>query len=134
MRNRSMVLDDWYCRLEPSPISGIGVFAIKRILHGINPFKDQTNSSFRFSKRDLEKLSPLQASTLCYLNGVNDINDIWIPSYGMNIVSLACYINHSVNPNIHTCNGGHTFITSREIYIGEEITADYYSFGMGNLL
>jgi hypothetical protein len=33
------VLRDCYCRLQPSKISGIGVFAIRDIPKGRNPFK-----------------------------------------------------------------------------------------------
>jgi SET domain-containing protein len=56
-----------------------------------------------------------------------------IPNYGLNVIHLNGYLNHSTTPNMRTRNG-YDFITLRKILAGEELTVDYRTFGAKELV
>ena len=51
-----------------------------------------------------------------------------VPNYGLNVVHLNCYLNHSTRPNLRTSDG-FNFIARRKISMGEELTVDYRTYG-----
>lgn len=51
-----------------------------------------------------------------------------VPNYGLNVVHLNAYLNHSETPNLRTTDG-FTFIARRKILVGEELTVDYRTYG-----
>ena len=53
---------------------------------------------------------------------------MWLPTCGTNVVYLNSYLNHSTAPNLRT-RDGFTFIALRKICEGEELTADYHTYG-----
>lgn len=71
------VLRDCYCRLQPSKISGIGVFAIRAIPRGVNPFraipKYAQPGRVRITEEELDGL-PGGLSTL--------VRDLFVPDEG----------------------------------------------------
>jgi hypothetical protein len=59
--------------------------------------------------------------------------EMWLPTCGTNVVYLNSYLNHSTSPNLRT-RDGFTFIALRKISEGEELTADYRTYGANDLL
>lgn len=123
------LLQKTYCRLQPSSIQGVGVFAIRDIPKNTNPFEGVTiPDSELFSQSELAEL-PEEVKTM-----VNDFfvadeeGRIDIPDYGLNGIDISFFINHSKTPNLITHDESVTFVTSRDIKKGEELTADYSTY------
>ncbi|MDE2019257.1 MAG: SET domain-containing protein-lysine N-methyltransferase [Patescibacteria group bacterium] len=118
-----------YCRLRPSSVSGVGVFAIRDIPKGINPFKNFL--SFHFSDLDPElvfnndRIDPAVKELVNDMYGIGDGRlNLW--QGGLNGIDISFFMNHSEkNPNMLSKESGEYFITAREIKKGEELFADY---------
>ena len=130
------VLANCYCRLAPSPIHGIGVFAIRNIPRGGNPFntlpKYARPGYVRMTSVELAALPPKLREMISALFVPTD-GEMWLPTCGTNVVYLNSYLNHSTAPNLRT-RDGFTFIALRKICEGEELTADYRTYGADDLL
>ena len=121
-----------YCRLKPSPISGIGVFAIRHIVKGINPMPEMRETEFvNVRKERLEDLSDELKKLVIDMWPEND-GVFEVPSYSLNEIGISFYLNHSKTPNMDTNDGG-DFYALRDIEPGEELTVDYGTYGELNL-
>lgn len=125
------LLDNVFCRIQPSPIHGVGVFAIRPIPQGINPMRECRSDAFEeISTADLADLpEPLQklVKDMCpEHDGVYDV-----PPFSLNEIGVSYYLNHSKTPNMGERDGD--FITLTEICSGEELTVDYGTYGELNL-
>jgi hypothetical protein len=125
------ILADCYCRLQPSPIHGIGVFAIRAIPKARNPFKTLTKyataGSVLVTYEELAVLPPKLAALIRALFAPMADGRLYIPTCGLNVIYLDTYINHSPDPNLRTKDGVR-FITTRRIGEGEELTVDYRTY------
>jgi hypothetical protein len=125
------VLADCYCQLQPSPIHGVGVFAIRDIPRNRNPFrtlpKYATTGFVRATEEDLAAVPPRLAALIRALF-VPTSGKMYVPTSGLNIIYLDTYINHSLHPNLRT-KDGERFVTNRLIREGEELTVDYRTYG-----
>jgi hypothetical protein len=125
------VLADCYCQLQPSPIHGIGVFAIRDIPKARNPFKTLTKyampGSVRVTDEELSILPPKLAALIRALFIPTTEGRLYIPTCGLNVIYLDTYINHSSHPNLQTKDGVR-FVTTRRIHEGEELTVDYRTY------
>jgi hypothetical protein len=125
------VLGDCYCRLQPSDIHGIGVFAVRDIPKGRNPFRTLTKYDsigyVRITESEMIALPPGLGDAIKALfiptNGV-----MHVPNHGMNVIRLNSYLNHSTTPNMRT-HDGYVFTTLRRILVSEELTVDYRTYG-----
>jgi hypothetical protein len=130
------VLRDCYCRLQPSTIHGIGVFAVRDIPKGRNPFdtipKYADFGYVRITEDELDAL-PSKLSEAIRALFVPTGGVMHIPNYGLNIIHLNSYLNHSVKPNMRTRNG-YDFVAMRRILAGEELTVDYRTYGADGLV
>jgi hypothetical protein len=125
------VLANYHCRLAPSPIHGIGVFAIRDIPRGKNPFNTLPKYArpryVRMTNAELDALPPKVREMICALF-VPTGGEMWLPNCGTNLVYLKSYLNHSTTPSLRTKDGYH-FISLRKICEGEELTVDYRTNG-----
>jgi SET domain-containing protein len=116
---------------KPSEIHGIGVFAIRDIPKGKNPFqtlpKYDAVGYARITEDELDALPP-KLSELIRALFVPTGGKMYVPNHGMNVIRLNCYLNHSTNPNMRT-KDGYDFIALRKIVGGEELTVDYHTYG-----
>ena len=126
--------NDIYCRLAPSTINGIGVFAIRDIPKGTNPFK-----TLNPNKDDIITITPNELKK----EGINEntiklCKDVFggfeprecdIYHYGPNDINIMFYMNHSTNNNIDVIELNNSvyygFITNRDIKTGEELFINY---------
>jgi len=124
--------NDIYCRLAPSKVHGVGVFAIKDIDRGIDPFKGADNS--RYVKIKKEQLKGLDKSVFKLFDDmfVFDKGIYWMPAKGLQSIDISYYINHSKNPNMIAEEQGEKFVTKRNIRKGEELLIDYDTYDAQN--
>lgn len=122
-------LQDTYCRLKPSKIEGVGVFAIRTIPKGINPFKGIREQ--RWYALHMEELKPLDPEVINMMDAffvIEKNGRVLIPENALNGMDISFFINNSRNPNVKTIDGGFTFITLSEIKKGEELTVSYATY------
>src|SRR5690242_21874553 len=90
------VLADCYCQLRPSPIHGIGVFAIRDVPKGRNPFKTlpkySTTGFVRATEDELAALPPRLAALTRSLF-VPTANTNYVPTDWLTTTNLDTYLN-----------------------------------------
>tara|TARA_Y100000310_G_C20575224_1_gene760065 strand:- start:27 stop:563 length:537 start_codon:yes stop_codon:yes gene_type:complete len=125
------------CRIGPSEIHGVGVFAIKDIPKGAELFK--TSNKLMSSDHDIidlseEELTDLddEVVTIIKSNFVKShLGSYSLPKGGPNELFWGYFINHSSVPNLsfkideEDKQGFVKFVANREIKRGEELTEDY---------
>ena len=114
-----------YVMIKPSPLHGIGVFAIRDIPKGTsNIFSKGVGDWIKVSKEEVEAL-PQHSKDLIENHCLFDEDFYFIPDYGFKLVDLVIYLNHSETPNVISLNDGEEFEAVRDIAIGEELLVDY---------
>lgn len=119
-----------YVRLMPSAIGGVGVFAIRDVPAGIDPFGEDNIVFEKIRISEIRNDSEIPdtvkkyAEDMCMTKG----GYFYIPKCGLNNINPSFFVNHSVTPNLKTDDAGEHFITLREIKAGEELTIDYYAY------
>lgn len=122
------IQDDVFTRLKPSSIEGVGVFAIKPIPKGTNPFRGDTREvdyvEFKPEELDCEPEIKRYIQDMCvFEDGV-----YYLPDVGVSAFTQGWYLNHSKEPNMATEDGGDQFIAIRDIEVGEELIIDYGTY------
>jgi len=121
--------ENTYCRIRSSKVSGVGVFAIKKIPKGTWIFKSCTPNSFhRFSKKELEELPAKVKEYVLDMCRCEGNCYYYVPKYGMNNIDISYFVNHSKKPNLGTKKEKDNFFALRNIKSGEELFTDYQCF------
>ena len=128
------ILDDLkknvYCRLKASD-HGVGVFAVRDIPSGINPFMGPRTAKDEWIKIAESEVYgnpefPEAARLMVEDFFIWKHGFIYFPPLGMNELGIGYFVNHSQNPNLREANK--EFITLREVKAREELTADYETY------
>lgn len=120
-----------FCRLAPSKLSGVGVFSIRGIPKGVDPFPTvypEKTDSVDITQEELESLPQGVGSLMRDFFMRSESGNYPVLSQGMNGMTLSYYLNHSDNPNLEMVDTGqnyYTFMTKRPVRKGEELTIDY---------
>jgi hypothetical protein len=113
-----------YCRLSPSPLGGIGVFAIRDIPAG-QPITDYNGGDLLLYAVTMEDYMGIEPE-IRHLIEQQTVFPPWSKNPMFNSPNsnqrLEAFMNHSVTPN------SDGIITLREVKKGEEITKDYTEF------
>lgn len=116
-----------YAALQPSPLHGIGVFAVRDIPEGCRDvFSKETGEWILLSFEEVEKL-PLHSKNFVETYYLYDEQHYFIPSHGCKVMDMASYLNHSNTPNLVSIEDGLYFEATRNIKAGEELLIDYGS-------
>lgn len=113
--------------LKPSPIEGIGVFALRDIPKGCRDMfgkPDDDSEWITVSKSEVEVL-PAHTQFLISNYCLYDSANYFVPAQGFKKMDLSFFLNHSDMPNIISINDGDYFETIRDIKEGEELVIDY---------
>ena len=111
--------------LKPSPVQGIGVFAITDIPKGRrNIFSKDTSEWIAVSKEEVATL-PEHSRGVIENYCLYDNDNYFIPEYGFKMADLVIFLNHSDEPNIFSLNDGADFEALRDIKEGEELLVNY---------
>ncbi len=117
-----------YVMIKPSPIEGIGVFAIRDIPKGCRDMFSRSvirhDEWIRIPKTDIDLL-PAHSKTLVETYCLFDEENYYVPEYGFKKMDLVNFLNHSDTPNIISINEGEFFEALRDIANGEELLVDY---------
>lgn len=111
--------------LKPSPVHGIGVFAIAPIAKGEREiFSRNEQQWIPISDEEMQNLPPhVQQVIENYC--LYDEHHYFIPEEGFKILDLVVFLNHSEHPNIKSIDDGLQFEALRNIEAGEELFIDY---------
>lgn len=113
--------------IRPSPVEGIGVFAIRDIPAGTRGlFSKGVGEWIPVSKKEVAGL-PAHARALIENYCLYDEENYFIADYGFKVMDLVNYLNHSDTPNLVSIRDGEDFETLRDIRSGEELFIDYGS-------
>jgi SET domain-containing protein len=118
---------DVYCGLMPSKIEGVGVFAVRDIPRGTNPFKEKNTKYISIKEQQLKKLDINVMEHIKKLF-VHSDGRYWLPKHGIQTLYITHYLNHSKNPNLTTTKNADYFLSIRDIKKGEELTVNYNLF------
>ena len=126
-------LKNTYCRLRASKIEGVGVFAIRDIPKGKNPFFGIKNCRWhKFETKELKKLDKEILKMIDDFFVIEKNNEVYIPETVFNGMDLSFFVNNSKNPNIKIVEDGKNealnFKTIRPIKKGEELTVSYATY------
>ena len=113
--------------LRPSPVEGVGVFAIRDIPKGCRDMfgkPDPAAEWITVSRAEVDAL-PAHAQFLVGNYCLFDEDHYFIPAAGFKKMDLSLFLNHSDTPNIISINDGDYFETLRDIRAGEELLIDY---------
>jgi hypothetical protein len=125
---RTFPHDKAYTRLQCSPISGIGVFAIRDIPKGTQVFKPDDDELVSVNVGEIEKLfkpgDPIRRlyEDFCVLRG-----KIYQCPVSFNKLTPPWFLNHSESPNV-AADLSLKFYAIHEIKAGKELTADYRTY------
>jgi SET domain-containing protein len=116
-----------YAALKPSPLHGIGVFAVRDIPKGCkNIFSEETGGWILLSMEEVEQL-PAHSKNFIETYYLYDNDHYFIPAHGCKVMDMANYLNHSSTPNLISVEDGLYFETTRNIKEGEELLVAYGS-------
>lgn len=130
---------DTYCRLKPSKGNGVGVFAIRDIPKGKDPFvladgKKIHKVPIEITKKDIKKHNIPPSVVKMVEDFVTDEGTrYFIPALGLNSIDISFYMNHSVkgcNVDIVTSKKSDflEFRTARKIKKNEELFINYSDY------
>jgi SET domain-containing protein len=113
--------------IKPSPVEGIGVFALQDITKGFRSMFSKANEQEQWipiTKTEVQNL-PAHAKALIENYCLYDDENYFVPDYGFKKMDLVNFLNHSDTPNIISVNDGEFFEAIRDIKQGEELFIDY---------
>ena len=115
-----------YTRLGITQNTGIGVFAIRDIPAGVNPFEGDDGAMVRVPVAEVERIDDPDVRNV-YVDFCPVEDGAYLAPANLNLLTTDWYMNHSDRPNI-TCSRDVAFMTARPVVKGEELTIDYGSF------
>ncbi len=114
-----------FVMLKPSPVAGIGVFAVADIKKGQrNIFSSDTSDWIKISKKEIATL-PQHSQAIVENYCLYDEGNYYVPEYGFKMVDLVIFLNHADEPNIISINEGEDFEALTDIKAGTELFIDY---------
>lgn len=119
--------DQTYVMLRPSPIEGIGVFALRDIPKGCRDIFSPPLAADDYvavPRATIDEL-PAHARRLVETYCLYDAESYYLPGGGFKKLDLVHFLNHSDTPNVASIDEGNWFEALRDIAAGEELLVDY---------
>jgi len=121
-------LEKTYCRIKKSRLGGVGVFAIRGIPKGADPFpmvKKQEWAEINVSQ--MKRVHPEALKMVYDFFSVEKDGTAWVPEYALNGMDISFFLNHSERPNLKRLKSGN-YRATRKVSKGEELFTDYRTF------
>jgi len=130
----NQLMNDVYCRIAPSFLGGCGVFAIRDIPEGVNPFKGCDDTEYKpIPLSDFPKnLNPNVFNMVKDFLVLDDEDNFWFSDKGIQGIDVSYFLNHSETPNMIADPLGENFYTNREVKAGEELFVNYSTYDCQN--
>jgi SET domain-containing protein len=134
MKERDLIRDlekNIYCRLRASRLHGIGVFAVRNIPKGTDPFFEfhETRWVPIASKKILQnKKIPSEVKKIVKQFYFREKGIFYLPSRGLNEICISFFLNRSDAPNMRWEKRSESLVALRAIKKGEELTVDYRAY------
>lgn len=120
--------DRTFVAIRPSPVAGIGVFAIRPIPKGcrdiFTPPAGGDDGFIAVPRAEIDSL-PEHARHLVETYCLYDDDHYHLPEDGFKKLDLVHFLNHSTQPNVRSVDDGAWFEALVEIGAGEELFVDY---------
>lgn len=114
-----------YVTLKPSPVHGIGVFALREIQKGCRDiFSKNMGEWIRLSIKEVDQL-PAHSRNIIETYCLYDEHHYFVPDYGFKVMDMVNYLNHSSSPNVTSVNHGEYFEALVDIPEGSELLVNY---------
>ena len=114
-----------YTRLQPSPIHGVGVFAVLPIAAGTYIFEPDDEDLLTISENDIAELpEPIRK---LYQDFCPKEDGKYYCPHNLNRLTPPWFLNHSDKPNV-AADKDLKFYALRDISPGEELTSDYSTY------
>lgn len=120
-----------YCRLQPSKVHGIGVFAIRDIPKGKELFKNFLSYQLTpVPVKAIRENKKIDAAVKKFADDVSPEHNgmLYLYRQGLNAIDISFYLNHSNKPNVATKDDNWSFFAARKIHKGEELLSDYGTY------
>jgi len=114
-----------YVKLGPSPIHGIGVFAIRDIPKGCRTMFAKAHDEWQKIPITQVETFPDYLKEVIFNYCVYDDSYYYVERSGFKKMDISSFINHSEQPNLISINGSEYFEASRLIKCGEELLINY---------
>ena len=116
-----------YVTLKPSPIAGIGVFAIRDIPKGTRTMFSKPDPNERYITIGVNEVLDLPEHVQELIGNfcLFDKENYFVPDHGFKKIDMSLFLNHADNPNIISLDDGSYFETTRDILAEEELLIDY---------
>ncbi|PZR35657.1 MAG: hypothetical protein DI538_14850 [Azospira oryzae] len=116
-----------YVMLKPSPLEGVGVFAIRDIPKGCRDMFGKPDAADEWITLTKTEVAALPSSARFMIGNycLYDQDHYFVPAHGFKKMDVALFLNHSDSPNIISINDGDYFEAISDIKAGEELVIDY---------
>lgn len=121
------IINNHYVVLKPSPVAGVGVFALRDIPKGCRDMFSKPKADDNWIKVPLAEVEqlPEHARFLIWNYCLFDDENYFVPDTGFKKLDLCLFLNHSDTANVQSINGGDYFEAIRDIKAGEELFLYY---------
>jgi SET domain-containing protein len=121
------IRDNTYTMLMPSPVAGVGVFAIVDIPKGCRDMFSKPGEDDDWVELDRSEVDRLPSHTRQLIENYCLFDDsvYYVPAGGFKTMDVSLFINHGDLPNLVSVEDGKYFEAVRDIKAGEELFLDY---------
>jgi SET domain-containing protein len=122
-----------YCRIAPSKIEGVGVFAVRPIPKGTRPLVTFADIEVvPIPEKEIMKNKKIPTPVKKMVQGFYATQNglIYCSAHSFNEIDISYFLNHSDKPNLDVVeiNEETVFTANRRIKTGEELTVNYSEF------
>jgi SET domain-containing protein len=114
-----------YTRIKACSL-GVGVFAIRDIPKGVNPFLGDVGHVINVPVSEVNELKDDEVRRM-YFDFCPVVDDAFVAPGDFNQLTIGWYVNHSKAPNV-SVTAEMAFVATRDIQHGEELTSDYSTY------
>ena len=117
-----------FCRLKPSEIHGVGVFAIRDIGAREEPFGDTPRFTglTHIKVEEVKRMRPEVRKIIVDLYSSDE--EYYYIGPAPNNIGIYAFMNHSEAPNVELSESKKYFITKADITKGEELLVNYKEY------
>jgi SET domain-containing protein len=122
-------LHSTYCRIKPSKVHGVGVFAIANIPKGVNLFPDCSCDLKKIKKINKKEVADLNPDTLKMMSDfLIESKTHYFTTTSLNNINISYFLNHSDQPNCEWVEKDDSFRPLKNIKKQEELTINYEKY------